>query len=75
MMSIAVTGILGVFWWDVRSIRKDKDTAKEENFKTFLTKDRHGLLCENAFLRVEKSIQEAVDTSKKEIIEAINNKK
>ncbi len=75
IMSLAVTGILSVFWWDVRSIRKDKDAQKKENFETFLTKDTHELLCTNAFLRVEATIQKAVDASKQEIIEAINNKK
>lgn len=82
IISLAVTGILSLLWWDIRNIRKDRAGAEEKQrrqreidintyHETFLKKTDHVVLCENAVLRFEqivgKMIKESVVELKAEI--------
>ena len=60
-ISLGISGILGVLWWDIRSIRQNK--------AGYLKEERHELLCENATLKLEKKM----DTIKDEIIKEIRD--
>lgn len=60
-IGLGITGILGLLWFDIRSIRQNKGG--------YLKEERHELLCENAALRLEKKIEEMKD----EIIKEIKN--
>ncbi len=63
------TGILGVLWWDIRGIRKERDTFKEDIKAEYLTEHTHGLLCKNVHTQFALDLVSA----KNEIIEAIKN--
>ena len=60
-IGIGIAGILSFLFFDIRSIRQNKDG--------YLTEDKHELLCENAALRLEKKI----DNMKSEVLEAIKD--
>jgi len=71
-IGIAISGILGILWWDIRGIRNEREAHKtkiDEKFKGYLKEEKHELLCENATLRFEAK----VDNMKNEILEAIKN--
>ena len=71
-IGVGITGLLGLLWFDIRGIRKERETHKEkidEKFKGYLKEEKHTLLCENATLRFEAKI----DNMKDEILEAIKN--
>ena len=63
------TGILGVLWWDIRGIRKERDTFKGEIKNEYLTQDTHALLCNN----VGKQFTIDLMSAKEEIIQAIKD--
>ena len=65
IIGVVMSGLLGLLWFDLRSIRKNV----HEEMAGYLTEEKHGLLCENSMLRVEKKI----DTVKDEIIKEIKN--
>lgn len=49
-IGMGITGILGLLWFDIRSIRQNK--------AGYLKEEKHELLCENAALRLEKKMDE-----------------
>ncbi len=66
-VNLAVAGLLGLLWMDIRNIRKEKEThavdiekrfqaAKEDGFSNFLTQEKHDLLCENASLKIRTHV-------------------
>ena len=52
-IGLGIAGILGVLWFDIRGIKQNKEG--------YLKEDKHGLLCENAALRLEKKIDDMKD--------------
>lgn len=74
-IGVGIAGILGLLWFDIRNIRKERETYKEkigDKFKDYLKEETHQLLCENATLKLEAKM----DDMKDEILTAIkeNNK-
>ena len=78
IINIAVTGILGLLWWDIRGIRKERDDNYKQReidintaHEVFLKKTDHTVLCENAALKLEQILDSklrlAVDEIKHEI--------
>jgi hypothetical protein len=63
------TGILGVLWWDIRGIRKERDTFKDEIKEEYLTEHTHGLMCDNVAKQFTINLMGAKD----EIIQAIKD--
>ena len=63
------TGILGIVWWDIRGIRKERDTLKGEIKAEYLTKATHQLLCENTVAQFKMDLLIIKD----EIIKAIKS--
>ncbi len=63
------TGILGLLWFDIRGIRKERDTFKEDIKAEYLTEHTHSLLCDN------RGKQFTIDlmSAKEEIIQAIKD--
>jgi len=78
MSDLAITGVMGLMWWDVRNIRKEVSGSEEKTriqreadievmHEKFLKKESHELLCENTVLRIEAKIDQAVDAITAEI--------
>lgn len=78
IISMAVTGILGLLWWDIRGIRKERDDNQKQREvdinntqNTFMKRADHVVLCENAALKLEQildnKLRVAVDEIKREI--------
>lgn len=49
---VVMTGLLGVLWFDLRTIRKEVKVQRDES----LSEKEHVILCENSTLRLEKTI-------------------
>ena len=75
-IGVGIAGLLSVLWFDLRSIRKDRSTLKEELDQKYLSEEKHGLLCENVCLQFTNTVNEKLQEAKNEIISAIkeNNK-
>lgn len=78
IISMAVTGILGLLWWDIRMFRKSRDSTEEKQRQqreidiityhdTFLKKSDHVILCENAVLRFEQTVGRMIKESSAEL--------
>ena len=63
------TGILGLLWYDIRCIRKERDTFRGEIKHEYLTKTTHDLLCAN----VASLLKLDLLSVKEEIIKAIKD--
>lgn len=76
-IGVAITGILGLLWFDIRSIRKERDEQKEKitgQLKGYLKLDKHEDLCKITILETMNKVTEKIDATKDEILEAIKNK-
>lgn len=60
-VELGVVGMLGLLWFDLRNFRK--------SLSSYLTEDKHNLLCENKTLRIEAKIEE----TKQEILRELKN--
>lgn len=75
-IGVAITGILGLLWFDIRNIRKGRDEHKKainKTLETYLTKDKHEDLCKITILETMNIVATKIDESKEEILEAIKN--
>jgi hypothetical protein len=81
-LNLCVAGLLGLLWMDIRNIRKEKETAivdierrfqiaREDGFTRFLTKEQHGLLCENASLKIRTHISVEIKASEDRLLLAL----
>lgn len=64
MIGVGITSILGILWWDIRSIRKERQEAEKEidkKLSKYLHVNTHALLCENATLRQRSELKEYID--------------
>ena len=61
IVGLIITGLLGILWLDIRSIRK-------EGIK-YLTKERHEIICKGVMTSVALELEKA----KQEIIKEIRN--
>ena len=71
-IGVGITGLLGLLWFDIRGIRKERGEFKkeiDEKLTDYLPEQRHALLCENAALKLEAKM----DDMKNEILDAIQN--
>jgi len=68
-----MTGILGLLWWDIRGVRKDRETLNKEIADTYLSKETHELLCKNAGLEFKNHVSGELKAVKDEILTAIKN--
>lgn len=84
IIDLAVAGLLGLLWIDIRNIRKDKETEtrsrdKEINdlksgmFDIFLTDEKHTLMCNIAGLRIREHISTELQAMEKRILIAIKS--
>jgi len=60
-IGLAITGILGILWFDIRGIRKERTELKSTMYDEFYTKETHDLTCENVNLKQAKDIKEYID--------------
>jgi hypothetical protein len=81
-INLGVAGLMGLLWLDIRNVRKEKEThsvdlekrfqtAREDGFSNFLTKDKHDLLCENAGLKIREHISFEIKASEDRMLLAI----
>lgn len=81
-VNLGVAGLLGLLWWDIRNIRKDKEksgldlekrfnTNRDELFDIFMKRTDHEVLCENAGLKLQQHVSKEIAASEKRILTAI----
>jgi hypothetical protein len=66
-IGLGTAGILGLLWYDIRNIRKERDEAEAKMKKEYITTDTHALICTNVTSQFKIDIMNA----KNEIISAI----
>ncbi len=80
-LNLCIAGLLGLLWFDIRNIRKEKETnsinlekrfqtAREDGFNNFLTKDKHDLLCEVASLKIRTHVTAEINAMEERLIKA-----
>lgn len=69
--SAAVAGVLGLLWWDIRSIRKDNEKEKKELAEAFIPRKEHDAGCELNLLRFSNEIKDHMEDRLKEHQETI----
>lgn len=75
-IGIGTSGILGLLWYDIRNIRKERDQHKKainETLDEYLTKEKHEDVCKITILETMNKVEKKIDESKEEILEAIKN--
>lgn len=75
-IGLATSGILGILWFDIRNIRKEREQHKEkinETLDEYLTKEKHEDVCKITILETMNKVEKKIDDSKEEILEAIKN--
>lgn len=75
-IGIGITGLLGLLWFDLRNIRKERDEhrkAIDGTLGEYLTKEKHEDVCKITILETMNKVEKKIDESKEEILEAIKN--
>ena len=84
IIGTVISGVLALLWFDIRAIRKEKDNfsdrfrvQREDDlniaYETFIKKEDHSILCENAMLRIEKSVALILKNAVSELKQEIRN--
>ena len=63
------SGMLGLLWYDIRGLRKQRPELRKEMDDEFLTKKTHTLLCANTVIQFKLDLLAV----KNEIIQAIKD--
>lgn len=61
------TGILGMLWWDIRGVRKEREEFGDKISNKYMTKKEHELVCKAVCLQIKNDLGEM----KTAIIDAI----
>ena len=62
-----MTGVLSLLWFDIRNIRIKRESDRNEFEERYITKEYHCIICENAQLRTQKVLSEALNAAVLEI--------
>ena len=71
-IGIGITGILGVLWWDLRNIRKDRDVFSNDMKKDYMSKEVHELTCKAVSLQINEDMRKHIDDKFDDLKEFIN---